>query len=609
MRGNATRGERQEVALSLKRRMSMPLRLLCLLLISRFSSFSFWSGNENGCTTNDGLPMLVASWTTKVPLSGRSAIRYSTISSASTDRRQQENREFIITTTRNTESQLFAVSSFKGDTGTNTSSSATPTCTVIKSNNAQDNTTFTPNHTNNVQIHRLAQVQRVHCISDLHVDSVDNMRWLESKCQLQSDTNNDSWNESDLIVVAGDISHQMARIEESLQLLKQTGAHVVFVPGNHEAWLSTAQKEEYDDNNDNNGNNDDESNNNRYSSITKLEDIETLCRKLGVYTTGDCLCVGGGANATTTTTTTCSNINDEELWILPLDSWYDGSLSFVDLTSPSPPPHFDMIRDFGKWPWVDFVQCRWPSSHYKKATTPSLLKKIPAGMVDYFLERNQPVIDAFRNATRNSESTNNNNNNNNNNKKMSVMTVTHFLPNKQSLPDWKDLESNEFDFDSWLSHGAGGTSAKFSLVGGSDKIDAQIRSLSLGNNGDNNCDKNHSVVFANQIHVFGHSHRPKDFVYKGIRYIHNPLGKPREREMYMVNPDIDTKLVWEAGNDIVNSGANETIIRYWEDFGGGVDMLRQRLEKQRENKKLFFQKRKLRKQQRQRQQEQEQEQK
>mmetsp|Transcript_3668 Transcript_3668/g.8735 ORF Transcript_3668/g.8735 Transcript_3668/m.8735 type:complete len:554 (+) Transcript_3668:3-1664(+) len=544
MAGDGKRGRSFVVSMTLLRR---PLRLFCLLLISRLCSFSIWNHfrNENGfAPSNDsGAPFMVASWTMGTSFSGRTG-RYSTSTT--------NDREFKTT--------FFAVSSSSGEAGTNSSSTTTPSSSPLHIPSASS-----PSHAS-VEILRLQDVTRVHCISDLHVDSDDNMRWLESKCNVTAaDDSRFCWDNGDLIVVAGDISHNMAKIEKSLNLLLQTGAHVVFVPGNHEAWLSPAQKE-HDDG---------------YSSLTKLEDIERLCRKLGVYTTGDCICAGGGE------TTSCN----EELWILPLDSWYDGSLSFVDLKpnnyiGDSQPPNYGMVKDFGKWPWVDFVQCRWPSSLYPDNTT-RLLRKIPSRAVEYFLNRNQPVIDAFRNATRTTsidETTTTTTTITS--KKTSVLTITHFLPNKQSLPDWKDPESSEFDFDSWLDHGAGGMSAKFALVGGSDKIDAQIRSLSLENTNND---------FHKRIHVFGHSHRPKDFVCKGIRYIHNPLGKPREREMHMCNPKADAKLIWEAGNE--NIGKNETILRYWEEQGGGVEMLRKRMETNKQNRKLFFQKRKLRKEQ------------
>ena len=115
-------------------------------------------------------------------------------------------------------------------------SSATTTESIVNGSESMKAEMFQPT----VRIHRLPSVCRVHCISDLHVDNAENMKWLESRCRTNSTVEDPifSWDDTDLIIVAGDISHSLTKIEDSLALLKETGAHVVFVPGNHEAWLS-----------------------------------------------------------------------------------------------------------------------------------------------------------------------------------------------------------------------------------------------------------------------------------------------------------------------------------------------------------------------------------
>jgi hypothetical protein len=179
--------------------------------------------------------------------------------------------------------------------------------------------------------------------------------------------------------------------------------------------------------------------------------------------------------------------------------------------------------------------------------------KIPLGLTQFFIDKNEGVLNKVIKSMSefNSKS----------DLSQGLMTVSHFLPNKQCLPDWKDVDSSRFDRESWLDHGGGGISAKFAKVAGTKLLDDQIHSLKLPSS-------------TRQIHLFGHSHRPKDFEKDQIRYIHNPLGKARERELKMVSPDVDFQLVWDTR---IGEIPGETIIRLWEEKYGGVEGLRERM--------------------------------
>lgn len=343
--------------------------------------------------------------------------------------------------------------------------------------------------------HHLRDIERILCLSDLHTDHPSNFDWVTGHCeQLQP---------NDVLIVAGDISHKLSTFRDSLRLLVDR-CHVMFVPGNHEAWLEKNDEKPG-------------------SSFQKLESIYAVCREEGALV--DPVFIEGSS----------------PVWILPLEAWYDGTLSFDE----------SLCEGFERWPWVDFERCIWPGfPPYENLPN----ARIPQGLVDYFLARNQKYIfDPWRRHVEEHPDASTS----------SVITVSHFAPNFQCLPDWMDLSATRFQTDMWLDHGAGTMSAKFAKVAGTSLLDEQIR-----RNVPPSLSRRH-------IHVFGHSHRPKDFEFDSVRYVHNPLGKPRERELYMVSPNVTFQRLWENGAEI----PGDTVLRYWEQYGGGTEMLQERLER------------------------------
>lgn len=359
----------------------------------------------------------------------------------------------------------------------------------------------------------LPNMERIYILSDLHTDHVRNMEWLQQRCA--SNSSSAAPGPNDALIIAGDISHDLVTFENTIVLLQNNlKCSIFFVPGNHEAWM------------DNNNHNTSYYHDN---SISKLNAVIELCQKMGVYTT-HCLV---GTN------------KKYPLWIVPIHSWYDGSLMLQDCE--------DFIRDFPSWPWVDFIRCQWPAEHMRIGTdstddTKYLHRKFPKqSLVQMFLQQNEG---ALQDVAKFQEV-------NHDNKVAGLVTFSHFLPNQQSLPDWKDLREERGFQRQWLDHPGPGISAKFALVAGSARIDEQIRTLQQQPNNEH-------------IHVLGHSHRPKDFCYKGIRYIHHPLGKPQEREMQMISPNVNFKCIWDTSSGSVPSSQ---ILRYWEEHGGGLSAL------------------------------------
>jgi hypothetical protein len=566
-----------------------------------------------------------------------------------------------------------------------------------KAANTTSTTTTTTKDTtdkNNSSLTILSNIERILVLSDLHTDHVDNFKWLQQHTtntntvtttttifqqhhhqqQQHEQPNTETTTtariqlcSTDLIVVAGDISHELDTLEASLRLLSSQGSQVLFVPGNHEAWLtpmpsssssslsSSSSSTENQHQHDKTQQQQQHSFSSSFTSLDKLNQVYQTCHRLGVLT--GCTLVRGSSSSSLSLSS-----SSPCCYIVPLSSWYDATLTIPECE--------ELCHDFGSWPWVDFIKCHWPVDRFPVRQTPRTSKRIPMGLTEYFAQHNRDTVlsvlqESLQRHDYEYHGNNNNNNNNANNNtntnynttstgsdnlgsvhdlstpvlssssplssvNVTIMTVSHFLPNSQSLPDWKDLTVDRFLPLEWLGHGAGQMSAKFAKVAGTRLLDQQIRneigstststsassmimraerptttSTNITNTNTNTTTTTSATSTSasatttttgkppsppppsptfRQIHVFGHSHRPKDFEFQGIRYIHNPLGKPRERDMYMINPNVDFQVVWkqQGGSGSGSSGGEvipqQSIVRYWEEQGGGVEALRRRME-------------------------------
>jgi len=120
----------------------------------------------------------------------------------------------------------------------------------------------------------------VYAISDLHTDHAANLRWVEelpAPPALPGRTN--------ILLVAGDISHDLRLLRRTLTLLRTRYDRVFFVWGNHEAWLKGAP----------------EVNGGARDSLAKLHAVHALCAELGVATAPQ---------------------RFGRLWIVPVLSWH-----------------------------------------------------------------------------------------------------------------------------------------------------------------------------------------------------------------------------------------------------------------------------------------------
>lgn len=75
---------------------------------------------------------------------------------------------------------------------------------------------------------------RVYAVSDIHTDYPENLTW--AKRQLHID------HRQDVLIVAGDVSHDLGLFQQTLSLLRDAYSQVFFTFGNHELWTRHRQQ-------------------------------------------------------------------------------------------------------------------------------------------------------------------------------------------------------------------------------------------------------------------------------------------------------------------------------------------------------------------------------
>jgi predicted phosphodiesterase len=153
---------------------------------------------------------------------------------------------------------------------------------------------------------------RVFAISDLHLDYAANREWLQ---QLPLHEYN-----KDVLILAGDVSDRLALLEEAFRTLTRRFSAVLFVPGNHDLWIS---REDLRD------------------SFEKLAAVRTAAQAHGVR---------------------MDIFLREGLAIVPLQGWYDYSFGAAD--------------DYLKAAWADYRNCLWPG-HDEAALTGFFTRQNP----------------------------------------------------------------------------------------------------------------------------------------------------------------------------------------------------------------------------------------
>ena len=147
---------------------------------------------------------------------------------------------------------------------------------------------------------------RIFAVSDLHVDYESNARWVE---QLSA-----ADHQGDVLIVAGDVSDSLARLDRCLTTLASRFRQVLFVPGNHELWVVRENRGR--------------------SSMEKFEQVCDVVRASGA---------------------SMEPFRANGVFIVPLLGWYDHS--------------FGTPTDELKGMWMDYRACRWPEGSSEVETT------------------------------------------------------------------------------------------------------------------------------------------------------------------------------------------------------------------------------------------------
>lgn len=136
---------------------------------------------------------------------------------------------------------------------------------------------------------------KVWATSDLHVDYQENWDWFMQLSEIEY--------QEDILILAGDVIPNIKRVAVLLESLVRKFFKVLFVPGNHDVWLTKGEE---------------------INSLEKFHQLLVLAENLGVQTTP---------------------FVSPELSIVPIFSWYDYSFGKPSLTIQRA--------------WVDFKACKW----------------------------------------------------------------------------------------------------------------------------------------------------------------------------------------------------------------------------------------------------------
>ena len=187
-------------------------------------------------------------------------------------------------------------------------------------------------------------IQIVYAIYILNIENMPNFYCMSERFTLHK--TEISLGPSDALIISGDILDELYLLKHDISfLVSEFQCAVFFVPINHEAWVDGKDVDKIG----------------LTTSLRNLAAIKDLCDDLGYHTSHRFV----------------GSVNHRSAWIVPINSWYDGKIALLGCE--------DILLDFIKWPWVDFMRFKWTFQPEESG----ILGKIPTGLTEYFLKHNK----------------------------------------------------------------------------------------------------------------------------------------------------------------------------------------------------------------------------
>ncbi|KAL7532744.1 hypothetical protein ACHAWF_004225 [Thalassiosira exigua] len=387
----------------------------------------------------------------------------------------------------------------------------------------------------------LPSIRRVELLSDLHMDYPANQAWLHELCAPSTDEDRrDGGGDRDaMILVAGDVSHDLSVLRWTFRTLKRRYGEVSYVVGNHELWLDPGRKRtsgplatrlDADGGGGVGGFRCPPSceGDGCETSLDKLVKILELCDEEEVHF-GPVRC-GDRASRSDDVNNSSGSVGGERdggvdgrgLWVIPLLSWHA--------------PSFDVEPDVEGWAGIP--PARKVVADYRRTRWPYPLS-IADDSVAAFLDRiNDAILGADVVEDVVAEGFDDDDGGEEGATTTPILTFSHFLPRVELLPEKRYLSLPTLH-----------------ACVGSTRLERRVRSFSdrrpirdeARTTGTTTTGTTTPAPATRHLHAFGHTHLSWDATLDGVRYVQAPLAYPREWEKRRRSLEIDTMGSGEDG--------------------------------------------------------------